>query len=491
MGLIRTAVEPSGIFRGSASIAEVMRGTTPVWSSGYALPKSAPDYWYSLGDGSHSHNRGSKPYPLYFPEVKSFANRGESAWTNNAQTAAKVVDPWDTGFTMAGWFHKTGNESLASGLFSRGDYLCNFLASIPTASGGRIRLQIQPQGNNGGSFLTTTVLPHNVQNHLAITVQYTSSQVMQAEIFLNGVLAMTQQWNSSVSNLVFSQNHALSFGSGLPDRTTYFDGNVRDMAAWSRVLSPAEIAAIHRDGPIPAAKLPAAPPVGALQSLGPAVWLPFTNNPRENLGYNYDGASFGTPATIVNVGGQNVGRFTMNGSTRVFIPRGQAEWLNGGTIGGWFRDPGGSSTGERTIFQRAFGPSTTNQWEIYLNMNPANGRLRAGAQVNGVWWDMLFGASVNNIADGNWHYLAATLTRTNSNWVLTAYADANTITSNRNSSSQGAFDGNDNFFYVGGGRDATLSNMQTDDAVMFNRPLSAAEIATIRNAGRSTPNLIH
>lgn len=221
-------------------------------------------------------------------------------------------------------------------------------------------------------------------------------------------------------------------------------------------------------------------PAGPIQTHNPHVWAPMTNTATINIGSGSDATS-GT----ISLGSDSSGSYGQFRGGHLRFPV-TGSWSAGGTIGGWYRDPGGSSTGHKTIMQRASLPGAANAWELYMTCDPANGRLLTGAQVNAVWWDVQIGTGLVNIVDGNWHHIAATLHRSGTSWVLTGYADNRTFTASRVANVAGNFTGASTFF-LGSGRDGSVVNADIDDALMIDKPLTSAELTAIRSAGRPTP----
>lgn len=246
------------------NIAEAMYNGEIVFRGGYALPKSAPDYWYSMEDGGHYYNRGSRDEWLRFREGTSFANRGDYAYSNSAAPYIHVEESWEDGFTMAGWFHITAYSEW-SYFFARGasgsDRRIYVVATSPSDSSPRsVALRVEAQGEGLSSWVRgpANIIPESGFFHLALTWRYDGQNI--SNVYVNGVSVWEMLWDQSRPRLSFTPDQWVSYVEASPDTGYKLHANLDDIAMWSRPLADAEIAAIHRDGRVPTDDIEPAPP---------------------------------------------------------------------------------------------------------------------------------------------------------------------------------------------------------------------------------------
>lgn len=162
-------------------------------------------------------------------------------------------------------------------------------------------------------------------------------------------------------------------------------------------------------------------------------------------------------------------------------------WTNGFTISMWTKDAVANS-GWRTVFHRA--PSTgTLSTEAYVvqNTNATATTIHAGLRLNGTVKE--FASTYQPPISSGWFHTVVVWTRTSS----TAFSCVMYI----NGAQRGAFSGtgypsNANIpatypLYIGAGRDNDGFEWSgaLDDFLVWDRPLTAAEVAQVYSAGRS------
>lgn len=222
-----------------------------------AIPKSNPDYWYTLEDGYHWYNRGTTGEWMYYPDGP-LSNRVDHAWTARRRARATVNENWSSGFTLAGWFQMTGSYDLDQHLIGRG--------WSPNVS----QIYIMKNGDSGQSFSeklsvgiardgttewidTGYYLPVAQWAHVAVTHELGNI----TKVYLNGQMIHSQA-KISGSQLSFPSNDEITIASAYTAGSG-FDGNIDDILAWSRPLGANEINSIYLDGPIPTSALTPGP----------------------------------------------------------------------------------------------------------------------------------------------------------------------------------------------------------------------------------------
>ena len=174
----------------------------------------------------------------------------------------------------------------------------------------------------------------------------------------------------------------------------------------------------------------------------------------------------------------NTGRFQTTSSSN---------WFNGFTVSMWTRDAVANSNW-RTLFHRAPASGTLNN-ETYIvqNSNASATSIHAGLRLNGTVKE--FVSNFSPPINGGWFHTAVVWAR--------ASATAYTCTFYINGVQRGSFNATgfssnvsipaDHPLYIGAGRDNDGFEWsgRMDDLIIWDRPLSAAEVTTVYNSGRS------
>ena len=255
--------EPESLHWGG-EVSEVYQGSSLVWSAVHPLIRSEPNHWFSLENDAHWYDRGSDDSYLRFPSG-SFANRGDFAWSWNAASRLTVPNTWEDGFTLSGWFQITGRYGSTHYFFSRYDttgarpYIDVW---VPGGTGGRDALGIRLGDTAEGATLRTEegVVPLGEWFHLSIVCENKDPLAIQA--YINGQLVHEFDFGSAGYRwpLVFDPASSFSIASYAGSVSPgLMDGNIDDVAIWSRPLSAAEVGSIYRAGPVPTEKLEPAP----------------------------------------------------------------------------------------------------------------------------------------------------------------------------------------------------------------------------------------
>lgn len=164
-----------------------------------------------------------------------------------------------------------------------------------------------------------------------------------------------------------------------------------------------------------------------------------------------------------------------------------SNWNNGFTLSMWTKDAVPNS-GWRTIFHRA--PSTgTFTTEVYVvqNTSATATTIHSGLRLNGTVKE--FAATNQPLISGGWFHTVVVWTRTSA----TAFSCVMYINGvQRGSFSGTGYPSNANFppaypLYIGSGRDNDGFEWSgsMDDFLVWDRPLTAAEVAQVYSAGRS------
>lgn len=222
-----------------------------------AIPKSNPDYWYTMEDGYHWYNRGTTGEWMFYPDGP-LSNRVDHAWVARRRSRATVHESWSSGFTLAGWFQMTGSYDKDQHLLGRGwsPNVTQFYIMRNGASGQsfseKISVGIARDGQvawiDPGYYLPVEQWTHVAVTHAPgnITTIYLNGQMIHSEAKISG------------SQLSFPANDELAIASSYVAGLG-FDGNIDDIAAWSRPLGANEINSIYLDGPIPTSALTPGP----------------------------------------------------------------------------------------------------------------------------------------------------------------------------------------------------------------------------------------
>lgn len=240
------------IYRGStkvtpvrdAPLSRVYRGDQQVYSSMPALIRSAPDYWYTLDYKEYPYKSyGSQNVPLTFVSG-SFHDRGGHALVAGAKSKINVRESWsDAAWSASCWLQKTGSPGKIETLFGRG-VNGGPLVTLWTNGANEINLDI---GSSPYAYKSSATVPASGWYHLAVTCKLENGRNL-VTAYVDGV-SVAQFFATNAGIPSFSPSHYVTFGNHPNPSSSYpFDGNIDDLALWSRTLSPGEISAIYRGG---------------------------------------------------------------------------------------------------------------------------------------------------------------------------------------------------------------------------------------------------
>lgn len=219
----------------------------------YALVNASPDHWFPLKFNDKPYlNRGTKTTELAFETTTKFSDRTNHAYvTRGSKSRLNLQESWSSGWTMCGWFERTGAPPAGGDvLFSRGS---------PTI-GREVRLTSEPNGtdlrllvNSGSATSMTGLIPESLtQNqwkHVAIVSEIIGGRP-RFIVYVNGVAVYQID---APNNFSFNLDEWVSFGNysdSNPENSAPFEGNLDDIALWSRPLSSNEVLLIFQNGRI-------------------------------------------------------------------------------------------------------------------------------------------------------------------------------------------------------------------------------------------------
>lgn len=223
-----------------------------VWPSLPPLAYSKPDYWFSLEDWLHEYNRGSKNTPLTYHSSTRFASRGDHVYVNGAEARINTTEPWNGVFTVASWFENTANSSVTEYLWARGNAATGTAIYVMTPSSDKTKIGIRiDDGSTLSSWVYTdaNVVPQPGSGwfHFAMTSQLLDNRNL-FHIYINGIEIYEGWFVATYAPLSFGPTEWTSIGNVSTDSLYPWEGNVDDMAIWSRTLSVAEIKEIYDAG---------------------------------------------------------------------------------------------------------------------------------------------------------------------------------------------------------------------------------------------------
>ncbi len=313
--------------------------------------------------------------------------------------------------------------------------------------------------NNHFMFTPDNTLTTNQFQHVALT--YTNATGI-GTIYVNGVTVATLNLGS------FTPRTNSEMRLGLRGSGDSFNGIIDEATIYNRALSQTEIQAIVNAGSAGKCVIAVCTP----QPTNGVTWFKAENNGSDSLGSNdgtmLNGADFATG--IIGSGF----RFDADGE-QLFVPASPS--LNVGisgslTLEAWVNptspNPGGS--GEGTIIE--WGHNSGVQL-----MRHNNGRLFANVQDAGVNNHFMFTPD-NTLTINQFQHVA--LTYTNATGIGTLYVNGVVILSQN----LGSFTPRtNNELHLGLSAGANSFNGIIDEAAIYNRALSQAEIQAIFNAG--------
>ena len=241
------------LWDGNDKIVEVWDGNELVWSALPPLARSNPDHWFSLEDNFHDYNRGSFNTPLTYNSAGRFANRGGHVYINKAEARINTTQPWNGYFTVAAWFENTGESSQTEYLWARGNASTGTAIYVISPSTDKSKIGVRIDDGislSDWAYTGSNVLPGRGSGwfHFAYTSEVTSDGRNYHQIYVNGIKVQGWIWPLNYKLLTFGPTEWTSIGNVSTDSVYPYEGNLDDIAIWSRTLSAQEVAEIASAG---------------------------------------------------------------------------------------------------------------------------------------------------------------------------------------------------------------------------------------------------
>ncbi len=297
-----------------------------------------------------------------------------------------------------------------------------------------------------------------------------------AKLYINGIeKASTSSF--SVTRATGSANLYIGYSQ---NNNSYFDGGIDDVRLYDRVLSPAEVTELYVTTGTNAEVRPFA---GTTDGLVGYWKLDETSGTTAiELINNNDGVMTGGLTGADTITGKNKGALQFNGTTD-YISVPDTDELNpdAWTLSSWFKVDALSADGTQMIIEKSEDTNASNQRDYSMQFNQPENSLRCYYQsasgVDGITNDVN-----NSVVVGQWYHGACVYNATNN--TLTAYLNGAQLTQkNVAGIIPPKTDGKINI----GAAQYKLTPINDefvgaiDDVRIYNRPLSAAEIAEIYN----------
>lgn len=206
------------------------------------------DYYYPL-TGMSLQNEGLKSTPLT-SEAGALADRGNHAWLARSKPRINVTESWSSGWTASAWFEQSYKHTKDSAyIFSRGAAARGTAIYLSTMSASPSRLYWKiADGTSVSDWVSQdNLLPTSGWFHFAVTAEYVSPNY-NLRFFVNGNMVRSSNMSSKFNNLVFASDDWASFGNASANIDYPYEGNVDDIAMWSRKLTDEEVASIYAEG---------------------------------------------------------------------------------------------------------------------------------------------------------------------------------------------------------------------------------------------------
>jgi hypothetical protein len=159
---------------------------------------------------------------------------------NQIELSANQAFTPSADLTITGWFKLDAiPDNTVIYLFTNGDSQAEYSAYIYT--GGQVRFQVWNSSNGNYAQLFTTT---NISTNIWYNLTYLISANNFVKVYLNGTVIDTE--TSLTGSLVYKQK-PLHLG-GRSGSTNNFDGKISKFKMYDRILTDAEITAIHTEG---------------------------------------------------------------------------------------------------------------------------------------------------------------------------------------------------------------------------------------------------
>jgi hypothetical protein len=459
-----------------------------------SAPSGMVSWW--PGDGNANDIRGSNNGTLVNGATFSPGKVGQAFSLDGTNDYVLVGDPIPASLqiqneiTIDAWIYVTeypsGDGTYGLGLIAGSQYdTAAAGASIfldgrtnpdgQTAPAGHIHFQI----GDGASFHTTntqTQVPLNQWVHIAATRKAGED----AKVYYNGVSQplTSVPWPSGTISYAGAW-FAIGQQKDIPRP---FKGLIDEPEVFNRAISQSEVQAIYNAGSAGKCHSCTPPPAGM------QTWWPGDGNTNDIQGPTFEnGTLFGGATYAPGKVGQ---AFSLNGTNAYVRVTNSAVFdpTTAGSQDAWVKFnqlPSDAGHNMGIIGQGSFG----RDFDLWaLTDNKFGFYIAAGGDASG-----LFATSTTVIQTGVWYHVAGTWDSTGIriyvNGVLeNANTNANALNITRTPSGQPLEIGNQAFF------GPVLFNGLIDEVEVFNRALSAAEIAALADAGsagkcKSTPTL--
>lgn len=407
------------------------------------------------------------PYALDFS--------GSGQYLSVADPSSGVLDFGDgADFTISGWFNR---DTFAA------DHTLVAKKNDQTTSAGYV-VWID---NNGGTDYLSAEISDGTDTYSAIGATNLSSTGWHQfsivwddstglSIYLDGKLdGSTTSSTTSINSLA----NALAFRIGAEsDAGVPFDGKIDNITLYGRALSANEVFSLYQT------VVPIQPVdtglVGHWTFDGNDVdWGNVSTEIKDVSGKGNDGDAVG-PTTASAVRGKLGQALSFNGSgDDVNVP--QSSSIDFGasqnfTVALWIRTTqAGAASSWPDILSKDDRIATRQGYSLVLHSENVDTRWSFEIYVNGTGYDV-FGST--DIADGSWHHIVGI--RQGSS--LLAYEDG--VFANSGTGSSGSVSKNIPLRFAEAPNDSAGITGQLDDVRIYNRALSATEVANLYNVGR-------
>lgn len=431
---------------GSGSSIDLQKGLVGHWKFDGNAKDSTP----------YAHN-GTASGVTLTTDRKGKANSAYSVpgGTTNSVNVAHTAKLSPTGnMTVSTWMRpSTASQASFARLVTKYDGAnINYLMAYDTTN--KMRFIVDSDTSARSTALSTTI-PTDTNRWYHIVGVRNGSTV---SIYIDGVLEHSTAFSGSTNKTTTTQ---LQLGGGAGNS---FTGTQDDTRVYERALSEAEIKALY-DQYDAGIRLNA----GAGGLVG--HWKLDNGAARDSTPYASNGTLFNATATTdrknqsnraLSFTGDNGSYVTMGNQTRYQV--------NNGTLSAWVKTTAPGSSYRGIIVK-------TSAYGIFL----ANGLLYSYN-----WATSSNLATSTNLADGNWHHVAMSFQSGVTNGTI-LYADGvPVLTTTLSVASQGSPLNLGTGFGSGAGQNI---NGSIDDARMYNRVLTATEIANLAQSYDSQINL--
>jgi hypothetical protein len=387
-----------------------------------------------------------------FPALSAGAPFTISAWVYLASGAGSFPMIVDANTSSSAWF---------------------FGVNIGSGSHAGLNLYL-----GSGTMQTTnnTAFTTNTWHHVVGT--YDGSV---AKVYVDNVLLSTSSSGTSAAKL-----SGLLVGNGTAAGNSFWKGNIDDLRIYNRALSAAEVLALYNTG---AANFQSSTGLNNGTSLnsGFAGWWTFdgkdtnwaTMKETDESGQGNTGTLVNLATTTAPVIGKLGQAIKFNGtSSTLSIGSPSSLNLSGAvTLSIWLK--GSSASGTQLAFGNWISSSSLNFGLFWSDSGSSHTTKGLECLAGNAGFS---GLASNAYADGKWHHVVCTWDGTS---VSTLYVDGALIDQRTNASS---ISNPTRAWQIGSGNNQWFFPGSADDARIYNRALSAAEVKQLYLLGGATPN---